>query len=214
MRVGVSGVMKIIKLEVGPLGANCYIVYCTKTLQGTVIDPGGNGKDIIGILARNHIKLACILNTHGHADHIAANDEVKEATGAPVFIHGADATMLTSAQGNLSSYIGNHLICQPADRLLNDGEKFMVGEIEFQVIHTPGHTLGGICLKADNTLFSGDTLFAGSIGRTDFPGGSHRQLISSVKDKLLVLADLITVLPGHGGATTIGEERHTNPFIQ
>ncbi|MBP2628206.1 MAG: beta-lactamase domain protein [Firmicutes bacterium] len=206
--------MKIIRLEVGPIGTNCYIVYCMKTLQGAVIDPGGNGKEIIGILNRDHIKLVCILNTHGHADHIVANDEIKEATGAPVYIHGADAKMLISAQGNLSSYLGNNFTCHPADRLLNDGEKFMVGEIEFQVFHTPGHTPGGICFTANDVLFSGDTLFEQSVGRTDFPGGSHRQLISSIKNKLLVLADHITVLPGHGGATTIGDERHNNPFIQ
>ena len=206
--------MKIIKLAVGPLGANCYIIYCEKTLQGAVIDPGGNGKDIIDIINRDNIKLACIINTHGHADHIAANDEIKEATGAPVFIHGADGKMLTSAQGNLSSYIGNNLICQPADRLLTDGEKFMVGEIEFAVIHTPGHTPGGICLLANEILFSGDTLFEQSIGRSDFPGGSHSQLINSIKNKLLVLPDHITVWPGHGPGTTIGDERQTNPFIQ
>lgn len=206
--------MKIIRLEVGQLGANCYIVYCTKTLQGAVIDPGGNGSDIIGILNRDNIKLVCILNTHGHADHIAANDEIKNATGAPVFIHSADAKMLISAQGNLSSYIGNNLICQPADRLLNDGEKIMVGEIEFQVIHTPGHTMGGLCFKANDVLFTGDTLFEQSIGRTDFPGGSHSQLISSIKNKLLILADHIIVLPGHGAATSIGDERRNNPFIQ
>jgi len=205
--------MKIIKLEVGQLGANCYVVYCRNTLQGAVIDPGGNGQEIITMLNRIGIKLACIINTHGHADHIAANDEIKAATGAPVLIHGADANMLTSAQANLSSYIGSSLICQPADRLLTDGEKIMVGEIEFQVIHTPGHTLGGICLHANDVLFSGDTLFEQSIGRTDFPGGSHGQLINSIKNKLLVLADDIAVLPGHGGATTIGDERH-NPFIQ
>lgn len=206
--------MKIIKLEVGQLGANCYIVYCTKTLQGAVIDPGGDGMAIIKILKRDNIKVACIINTHGHADHIGANDEIKEATGAPILIHAADAKMLISAHGNLSSYIGSNLICEPADRLLEDGEKFMVGEIEFQVIHTPGHTLGGICLLANDTLFSGDTLFAQSIGRSDFPGGSHNQLIHSIKIKLLVLADPIIVLPGHGPATTIGEERQSNPFLQ
>ena len=206
--------MKIIKLEVGQLGANCYIVYCEKTLQGAVIDPGGNGKEIIAILKRNHIKLACILNTHGHADHITANDEIKEATGAPVFIHGADAKMLTSAQGNLSLYIGNNLTCKPADRLLTDGEMIKVGEIEFQVIHTPGHTLGGICFKADDNLFCGDTLFKQSIGRTDFPGGSHSQLINSIKNKIMILPDQTIVLPGHGDTTTVGDERYSNPFIQ
>ena len=206
--------MKIIKLEVGQLGANCYIVYCENTLQGTVIDPGGNANDIIGILKRENIQLSCIFNTHGHADHIGANDELKAATGAPVYIHSADAKMLISSQGNLSMYIGNNLICQPADKLVNDGDIVKIGEMEIKVIHTPGHTLGGICLYVNDTLFSGDTLFEQSIGRTDFPGGSHSQLITSIKTKLLLLDDHTAVLPGHGGVTTIGDERHANPFIQ
>lgn len=206
--------MKIIKLIVGNLGVNCYIVYCENTLQGAVIDPGGNANDIISLINREKIKVVCIINTHGHADHIAANDNIKEYTGAPVLIHKDDANMLTSSQGNLSVYIGDNLICQAADRLLTDGEVIKVGEFEVEVIHTPGHTLGGICLKADDILFSGDTLFAQSIGRTDFPGGSHQQLITSIKEKLLILTDNIKVLPGHGGETTIGDERHTNPFIQ
>lgn len=206
--------MKIIKLEVGQLGANCYIVYCEKTLHGMVIDPGGDGQEIATILSKENIIVTSIVNTHGHADHIGANDEVKEATGAPVLIHQADANMLVSAQGNLSSYIGNNLICQSADRLLTDGERIIVGEMEFQVLHTPGHTLGGICIYGNGVLFSGDTLFEQSIGRTDFPGGSHAQLINSVKTKLLVLGDDTVVLPGHGGQTTIGVERQINPFIQ
>lgn len=206
--------MKIIKLEVGNLGANCYIVYCENTLQGAVIDPGGNANDIINVINRENIKIVYIINTHGHADHIAANDKIKEYTGAPVLIHKDDANMLTSSQGNLSVYIGNNLICQAADRLLSDGEVIKVGELEVQVIHTPGHTLGGICLKVNNVVFSGDTLFEQSIGRTDFPGGSFNQLMSSIKEKLFMLADNIKVLPGHGGETTIGDERHTNPFIQ
>ncbi len=206
--------MKIIKLEVGQLGANCYIVYCEKTMQGVVIDPGGNGKDIIARINRDQIQVAYILNTHGHADHIAANDELKEATGAPVCIHSADANMLISAQGNLSMYVGSQFTCQPADQLLQDGDHIVVGEIDFEVLHTPGHTLGGVCFKANQVVFSGDTLFAQSVGRTDFPGGSHSQLVDSITNKLLVLADDILVLPGHGGATSIGEERHSNSFIQ
>lgn len=205
--------MKIIRMEVGQLGANCYIVYCEKTLKGAVIDPGGNGKDIVAQLKAKEIELIYIFNTHGHADHITANDDVKEATGAPVLIHSADANMLITPAGNLSSYIGSQLICQPADRLIEDGETLTVGEIEFQVIHTPGHTPGGICLKANDILFSGDTLFEQSVGRSDFPGGSHNQLISSIKNKLLALPDETIVLPGHGNATTIGNERHGNPFL-
>lgn len=206
--------MKIIKLEVGQLGANCYIVYCEKTLQGMVIDPGGDAEKILTILSRENITVTCIVNTHGHADHIAGNDELKVATGAPVLIHGEDAKMLVSAQGNLSTYIGNNLICQAADRLLTDGDRIVVGEMQFQVLHTPGHTSGGICVYGNEVVFSGDTLFEQSIGRTDFPGGSHRQLMNSIKTKLFVLADDTVVLPGHGGNTTIGVERQTNPFIQ
>lgn len=206
--------MKIIKLEVGQLGANCYIVYCEKTLQGMVIDPGGSGPEILTVLKRENIKVSCIVNTHGHADHIAANDEIKAATGAAVLIHSEDEKMLVSAQGNLSMYIGNNLICKAADRLLGDGDTIIVGELQFQVIHTPGHTPGGICIYGNDVLFSGDTLFEQSIGRTDFPGGSHSQLLSSIKTKLFVLVDDIVVLPGHGPNTTIGIERQTNPFIQ
>lgn len=206
--------MKIIKLEVGQLGANCYIVYCEKTLHGMVIDPGGDASKILTILSRENIKVTCIVNTHGHADHIAANDEIKKTTGAPVLIHQEDAKMLVSSQGNLSMYIGNNLICQAADRLLTDGDTIVVGEMQFQILHTPGHTLGGICVYGNDVVFSGDTLFEQSVGRTDFPGGSHSQLLSSIKNKLFVLADDTVVLPGHGANTTIGVERQTNPFIQ
>lgn len=206
--------MKIIKLEVGSLGANCYIIYCEETLEGAVIDPGGNAQDIINIIKRDTINIVAIINTHGHADHISANDEVKEYTGAPILIHTDDAKMLTSSQDNLSMYIGNNLICKPADRLLVDGDIILVGKIKIQVMHTPGHTVGGICLKANDVVFSGDTLFEQSIGRSDFPGGSHRQLVSSIKEKLMILADATKILPGHGAGTTIGDERHNNPFIQ
>ncbi len=206
--------MKIIKLEVGQLGANCYIVYCKKTLHGMVIDPGGDAEKIIGLLNREKITVTAIVNTHGHADHIGGNDELKAATGAPILIHGDDAKMLVSAQGNLSMYIGNNLICQAADRLLADGDTIDIGEMKFQVLHTPGHTLGGICIYGNEVVFSGDTLFEQSIGRTDFPGGSHRQLLESIKTKLFVLEADTVVLPGHGPSTTIGVERQTNPFIQ
>ena len=206
--------MKTIKLEVGSIGTNCYIVYCEKTLQGAVIDPGGNADEIIANINQQKLQITCIINTHGHGDHILANTALREATGAPLYIHEADAAMLTSAQLNLSVYIGGGMTCAPADRLLKDGDTIDVGEITLEVLHTPGHTPGGICLKTGDVLFSGDTLFAQSIGRTDFPGGSYSQLIQGIKDKLLALRDEVKVFPGHGPDTTIGYERSNNSFIQ
>ncbi len=206
--------MKTIKMEVGNLGTNCYIVYCEKTLQAAVIDPGGNAAEIIALINRDKLKVVYIINTHGHADHILANTAVRQATGAPLYIHEADAAMLTNAQLNLSPFIGGAMTCDPADHLLKDGDIIKVGEIKFTVLHTPGHTPGGICLQTEDVVFCGDTLFAESIGRTDFPAGSHSQLIKSIKDKLLKLNNDVKVLPGHGPDTTIGWERENNPFIQ
>lgn len=206
--------MKIIQLEVGNLGTNCYIVYCLQTLAAAVIDPGGNASEILTMLRRENLKVEYIINTHGHADHIQANAPIKKETGAAILIHRDDAEMLTSANKNLSAFIGGGITSQPADRLLADGDTISLGAIEFTVLHTPGHTPGGICLKTDNILFSGDTLFAESIGRTDFPGGSYRDLITSVQTKLMGMDDDTKVLPGHGPETTIGWERKYNPFIQ
>ncbi|MEN6412594.1 MAG: MBL fold metallo-hydrolase [Veillonellales bacterium] len=207
--------MKVIKLQVGYIGTNCYIAYCEKTLQAAIIDPGGNAEEISAALNRNRLSVAYIINTHGHADHILANDTLRQATGAPVLIHQQDADMLTNAQRNLSMFIsGSSVAVQPADRLLAEGELIHVGSFTFKVLYTPGHTPGGISLLTEDVVFCGDTLFAESVGRTDFPGGSYSQLIASIKEKLLVLPDEIKVLPGHGPATTIGWERKMNSFIQ
>lgn len=206
--------MKIIRKEVGSLGTNCYIAYCDATREAAIIDPGGNAEELIAIIRQENLIPVCIINTHGHADHIAANNKVKEATGAPVYIHRDDAEMLINAQKNLSGFIGAGLTCLPADKVLVDGDIIPVGKFNFEVIHTPGHSPGGICLKSEMVLFSGDTLFAESIGRTDFPGGSYRQLITNIKERLMPLADEIKVYPGHGPDTTIGWERKMNPFIQ
>jgi len=206
--------MKTIQMQVGNLGTNCYIVYCTDTLDAAVIDPGGNAEEIIELINREKLNVVCIINTHGHADHILANDKVQKATGAPILIHEGDAQMLTSAKHNLSMYIGGNIQFKPADRLLKDEEIISVGKLEFKVLHTPGHTPGGICLLTDGMLFSGDTLFNESVGRTDFPGGSHHSLINSIQKKLMPLQDCTKVLPGHGPETSIGWERKMNPFIQ
>jgi len=206
--------LKILRMEVGSLGTNCYIVWCEETLEGIVIDPGGDAPDILALVNREKIKVKGIVNTHGHADHIMANARIKAATSAPIMIHHDDQHMLTSGHRNLSIFMGESIASSPADALLRDGDRIEFGKCSLQVIHTPGHTPGGICLKGDGVLFSGDTLFAESIGRTDLPGGSYSQLILSIKEKLLVLPDDTRVLPGHGPETTIGWERRMNPFIQ
>ena len=206
--------MKIIQMEVGSLGTNCYIAYCENTKKAVIIDPGGDAAKILAAVSREGLAVEAIINTHGHADHVLANVKVQQATGAPLWIHGGDADMLGSGSRNLSAFLGGATSCGKADRLLSDGEVLPVGDFSLTVLHTPGHTPGGISLLTGKTVFVGDTLFAESIGRTDFPGGSYSQLINSIKEKLMVLDDEVKAYPGHGPATTIGWERRQNPFIQ
>lgn len=207
--------MRIVTLEVGSLGTNCYIIFDETTREAAVIDPGGSVAAITAAIGNEKLTVKYIINTHGHADHVLGNMRVKEATGAQILIHEADAGMLTNGQRNLSAFIGGSVSCGPADTLLKEGDVIRIAAgLELTVIHTPGHTPGGICLLTDNVLFSGDTLFAESIGRTDFPGGSYNQLITNIKEKLLALDDAVKVLPGHGPETSIGWERKMNPFIQ
>ncbi len=205
--------MKIISLAVGPIAANCYIVYDEDSKECMIVDPGAEGPKIMAEVYRRHLSVKYIVNTHGHADHIAADGYVKDATGARVLIHELDAPMLTSARDNLSVFIGNAVNEPPADLLLKDGDILDIGGLQFTVIHTPGHTPGGICLLCNGACFSGDTLFENSIGRTDFPGGSSQQLLNSIKTRLLVLDDSIVVYPGHGPTTSIKWEKNNNPFL-
>jgi hydroxyacylglutathione hydrolase len=206
--------MMLRSLEVGNMGANCYLVWCEKTGEGVVIDPGADAERIVQIIKDENIKVKNIINTHGHIDHIGANGDVKEATGAGVLIHELDAPALLEPEDNLSLWIGKKVAGPPADGKLRHGDRIKVGEtVEFEVIHTPGHTLGGICLKCGNVIFTGDTLFAGSVGRSDFPGGSQRQLLSSIQERLLCFPDDTTIYPGHGPYSTIGYERAHNPFL-
>ena len=161
------------------------------------------------------MKAVYIINTHGHIDHIGANRAIKDATGAKVLIHKNDAKMLTNAVSNFSFMMGRQVTSPPAEQFIDEGDIIKIGNtVELKVIHTPGHSPGGICLMTDNIIFSGDTLFYGSIGRTDFPGGSYRDLISNIKNKLLCYDDDVVVYPGHGPATTIGFERKRNPFLR
>jgi len=197
------------------MDSNCYIVGCEETKEGAVIDPGAEARKILKKIDDLGLKIKYIVLTHGHVDHVGALAEVQKATGAKVLIHAEDAAMLTDSRRNLSMYVGAGLTFKDADRMLQDGDKIKVGNVTMDVIHTPGHTRGGISLKLDpDVLITGDTLFAGSVGRSDFPGGSHSQLISSIKNKLLVFPPETKVYPGHGPASTIAEEKRYNPFLR
>ncbi len=202
------------KRAVGMIGANCYLFVCDETKKAVLIDPGAEGQKLHRWVSEKGVEVDYILITHGHADHIEAVDELRDLLGAKVAIHSADAEMLTDGKKNLSELLGKSLAYKPADILLKDGDILTVGKESIKIIATPGHSQGSVCFLTREALFSGDTLFAGSIGRTDFPGGSLEQLLSGVKEKLLILPVETRVLPGHEGETTIGREKASNPYLR
>jgi len=188
---------------VGINQTNCFIVGDTQTEEAVVIDPGfdsaSEAKSILKEIERNRFRVKFIINTHGHPDHTSGNKTMKEATGAPVLIHEYDAPLLRNPS---------------ADKTIREGDIIEFGEVKLRVLHTPGHSKGSIALLAADAVFSGDTLFAGSIGRYDLPDGSLEEIMNSIRNKLLTLPDRVKVYPGHGPVTTIGEERRSNPFLQ
>ncbi|MBI5359817.1 MAG: MBL fold metallo-hydrolase [Planctomycetes bacterium] len=212
--------MCIKTLIVGEIQTNCYIVSCDKTGKAAIIDPGGDAGAIINKVNKSGLIPEYIINTHGHGDHMGCNEEIKKAfPQAKLCVHKLDAPMLADPAKNLSVMIGPGVVSPKADLILEEGDTVEFGTIKFHIIHLPGHTPGGIGLLWKDTgkkpfiLFSGDALFEGSVGRTDFPGGSHDTLIKNIREKLMVLPDSTEVYPGHGPATTIGAEKKTNPFL-
>jgi len=202
-------------LTVGLLEVNCYILGDEVTKEAVVIDPGGDEDEILEVLKYNNFKLKLIIDTHGHFDHVDANQPLKDATGAQIAIHAADAQMLDKPSAEAMFFTGNRLRTSQADILLQENDILTFGQYRLKVLHTPGHTPGGISLVLeDHTyVYVGDLLFAGSIGRTDFPGGSFDALITAVKTKIFPLGDNYSVYSGHGPVTTVGQERKYNPFF-
>lgn len=208
--------MIIDRVVVSPFATNCYIVGSELSREGIIIDPGDEAEAILEKVSDLGLDIKFIALTHGHLDHIGALKAIKEATGAEMAIHTDDAKSLRGKGGLIISMLVSGLSYPkppPPDRLLKDGDSLDIGDLHLKVLHTPGHTSGGICLEGEGVVFSGDTLFNFGIGRTDLPGGSYRQLIESIHTKLMVLPDDTIVYPGHGPETTIGAERTGNSFL-
>ena len=204
--------MKYKILNVLPeFGTNTYLVWDESSKEAMIIDPANAADMLLDEISELNLKY--IVNTHGHGDHIGGNKFLKENTQAKLAIHELDAQMLIDPRQNLSTHWGAQLISPAADIILQDGDFLQLGEYKFKIIHTPGHSRGGICLLVDNLLFCGDTLFAGSIGRTDLPGGDYATLINSIKSQLFALSGNTKVFPGHGPETTIEDEKIGNPFV-
>jgi len=200
-------------MEVGPLAVNAFIVEDPAARKAVVVDPGGDGESLLREIGNLGLAVEKILLTHGHFDHVGAVGLLREKTGAPVYVHADDLERMLGArrQGML---FGLSVQNPPKpDHLVADGDTVSFGGVDFRVAHTPGHTPGCVCYIAGGMAFVGDLIFAGSIGRTDLPGGSYETLIDSVRTRIFTLSDDTVLFPGHGPATTVGEEKRTNPFF-
>ena len=199
---------------VGPLGCNCYIVGDEIDRSALVVDPGGDVETIQEAIAGSGLRIEAIVATHAHFDHVIAAEALRAATGAPFFLHAGDKPLLEWVQESGRLFLGIELPPPPdIDSEAREDEVLRTGEVGLRIVHTPGHSPGSISLVGDGLVFAGDTLFAGSVGRSDLPGGDGDALVKAVHAKLFTLDDGTVVYPGHGPATTIGEEKRSNPFV-
>jgi hydroxyacylglutathione hydrolase len=202
-------------LTIGMLATNCYILAPEKRAQALVIDPAGEIKNIVSRLHKAELECTAILCTHGHVDHMAGAGPLSDAVGAPVYIHESDAGALASPRTKLIGLAGGVMATRPRQvRYLADGDRVEVEGLMLEVLHTPGHTPGGLSFFTPGYLFCGDLIFQGSIGRTDLKGGSLQALLRAVREKIWALPDETLIMPGHGPQTTLGEEKKHNPFLK
>lgn len=205
--------MIIKTLVVGAFEVNNYLVFEENSQEAVLIDAGGDYKATRELADRNKVKIKYILNTHGHLDHVAGDYDIQTKEDAKVLLHKDDEFLVKALKQHLALYGMPEYEVPKIDEYIEDGQEIKAGGMTFKVIHTPGHSPGAVCYLTDNVLFSGDTLFADSVGRTDLPGGSYEELGNSIKNKLFTLDENITVYPGHGPSTTIKHEKAHNPFF-
>lgn len=202
-------------IVVGPFAVNCYLLWEETNLTAVIIDPGAEPETITYWIDELGLEPAAILLTHGHGDHIAAVAELKKQYEVPLYVGAGDEDLLANPSANVSAFFDHPVVAPAPDHLVQDEQKLTIGGLHLTVMATPGHTVGGVCYMEESTgrLFCGDTLFAGSIGRTDLAGGDHQQLLNSIQDKIMTLPDVFVVLPGHGPQSTVGAERTGNPWL-
>ncbi|MCL1971772.1 MAG: MBL fold metallo-hydrolase [Endomicrobia bacterium] len=205
--------IKVNKIISGCMEVNCYIVYDSDTMKAAIIDPGENGDKVINEIEKNGFKPEMLINTHGHYDHILSDEKIRAKYKIPLAAHKYEVQMLADPQYNASIFFGNSGSVKTPEIQLEDNQEVELSFAKFKVIHTPGHTKGGICLLFDGFIITGDTLFAGTIGRTDFPGGSFEEMMNSL-EKIKHLPPLTIIYPGHGSITTLANELRHNPYLR
>lgn len=208
--------MKIKQYTVGSMVVFCYIVSCEKTKKAAIIDAGGDEERILAELEKDGLELEYIIATHGHPDHVCGNKKIQEATGAKIVMHKVDADFFEENETKSYFSMLGLEASPPADIKVEEDDLIKIGEVELKVLHTPGHTPGGMCLYNEGNIFTGDTLFVGGMGRTDFPGGSHKELFASINEKIMTLPPETIIWPGHGyggDCSTVAMENKSNPYL-